>query len=198
MPRMVAPASRPLSVRVEDRSPLWWFRWVPAALLTLLSLYLGYYLGRVAIIPVLASFAIAYVVNPIVEWFETRGLARSVAALLTLALVTVGMVLFLWFVIPDLWTQALRASDAVIRNLNETNARHVRQWMQDRVPLVDRIAGARLYTFLKSPAALTAAGQRFFTGGLGGIFATAANALDLLIVPFFVYYILIDFDNWRE
>ena len=74
----------------------------------------------------------------------------------------------------------------------------MRQWMQDRVPLVDRIAGARMYTFLKSPAALTAAGQRFFTGGLTGIVATAANALDLLIIPFFVYYILIDFDHWRQ
>src|SRR5436305_14945924 len=109
MPRLLAPASRPLSVRVEDRSPLWWFRWVPAALLTLLVLYLGYYVGRVAIIPVLASFAIAYVVNPIVEWFEARGLARAVAALLTLALVTVGMALFLWFVIPDLWAQSAKS-----------------------------------------------------------------------------------------
>jgi predicted PurR-regulated permease PerM len=198
MPRLVAPASRPMSVPVDDRSPLWWFRWVPAALLTLLVLYLGYYVGRVAIIPVLASFAIAYVVNPIVEWFEARGLARAVAALLTLALVTVGMALFLWFVIPDLWAQSAKASDAVIRNLNETNARHVRQWMQDRIPLLDSIAGARLYTFLKSPAALTAAAQRFFTGGLGGIVATAANVFDLLIIPFFVYYILIDFDHWRQ
>ena len=88
---------------------------MPAALLTLLILYLGYYVGRVAIIPVLASFAIAYVVNPIVEWFEARGLAKAVAALLTLALVTVGMALFLWFVIPDLWSQSIKASDAVIR-----------------------------------------------------------------------------------
>ena len=74
--------------------------------------YLGYYFGRVAIIPVLASFGIAYVVNPIVEWFETRGVARAVAALLTLALVTVGMGLFLWFVIPgsslDAGTQGQR------------------------------------------------------------------------------------------
>ena len=102
-----------MSVPVDDRSPLWWFRWVPAALLTLLVLYLGYYSAGSQYIPVLAPFAIAYVVNPIVEWFERRGLARAVAALLTLALVTVGMGLFLWFVIPDLWTQALKASDAV-------------------------------------------------------------------------------------
>lgn len=198
MPRLVAAASRPLSVRDDDRTPLWWLRWVPAALVTFVILYVGYVVGRVAIIPVLASFAIAYVVNPIVDGIQARGLSRPMAALAAIAVVALGIALFLWFVIPDLWAQSVKASDVVIRNLNQENARNVRDWLRDFSPLLDRIAGARLYTFLRSPAALTAAAGRFFTGGLGGLLATAANALDLLIIPFFVYYILIDFDNWRQ
>jgi predicted PurR-regulated permease PerM len=51
---------------------------------------------------------------------------------------------------------------------------------------------------LRSPAKITESAEAFFTGGLAGIITTAAGALDLLIIPFFVFYILVDFDRWRH
>src|SRR4051812_7066622 len=100
MPRLTAPAARTYAVPTPEHSPLWWIRWVPAALLLCALLYLTYVVGQAAIIPVLASFAIAYVVNPIVEFFEARGLSRAWASFAALAVVTLAILLFLWFVIP--------------------------------------------------------------------------------------------------
>jgi predicted PurR-regulated permease PerM len=74
---------------LELRSPFWWLRWVPAVVLAVLMPQLLYVAGRVAVVPVLASFALAYLVNPLVERFETRGLSRTVASIA--ALLVVGL-----------------------------------------------------------------------------------------------------------
>src|SRR5687768_17651560 len=89
----------------EERSAIWWFRWIPTVVLTLLILYFLYVLGSVALVPVLASFALAYLLNPVVSQGEKYGLSRPVATALALLLVTLGVVTFLLFVIPDLWEQ---------------------------------------------------------------------------------------------
>ncbi|MEP7338430.1 MAG: hypothetical protein ABI977_11900 [Acidobacteriota bacterium] len=56
-------------------------------------------------IPLLASFALAYLLNPIVLMLEERGLSRAIAAILTLLGVTLVISAFLTFVIPDLLTR---------------------------------------------------------------------------------------------
>ena len=57
----------------EDQSPFWWFRWVPTIVISALILYFLYVVGSVAIVPVLASFALAYLLNPIVYAGYTYG-----------------------------------------------------------------------------------------------------------------------------
>ena len=61
----------------EERSPFWWFRWVPTLVVSGLILYFLYVVGSVALIPVLASFALAFLLNPIVQIAESRGLSRD-------------------------------------------------------------------------------------------------------------------------
>lgn len=197
MPRLTSSAARPYSVKTEERTPIWWLRWVPAALLTAVLLYLLYIIGGVALIPVLASFSIAYVVNPIVEWFQRRGLSRKGAAFAALAAVALAVTLFLWFVIPDLWNQSVKAGDIMVRNLNEDTARAAGAWLRDFSPMLDGMGGDRVYRVLQSPAVLLETSQEFLTGGLSGFISTATGAVDLLIIPFFVYYILVDFQRWR-
>ena len=196
MPRLTAPP-RPAVVAISEQPPFWWLRWVPAALLTVLLLYIGYVIGRVAIVPVLASFAIAYVINPIVQWFEKFGFTRWLAALGAILAVTLLAFVFLWFVIPDLWDQAVNASDIILRNLNEQNAVKARAQIREWSPMVDRLIGWRVYRFVRNPNGLIEASQSWLAGSLTDFLATAANALDLLIIPFFVYYILVDFERWR-
>ncbi|MBC8167002.1 MAG: AI-2E family transporter [Bryobacteraceae bacterium] len=197
MPRLAPAGSRHYSAAVEDRSPLWWLRWIPAAVLTAVILWLTMVIGQLAIIPVLSSFSIAYVVNPIVEWFERRKLSRPAAALVALTLVSLGIVLFLWFVIPDLWYQSVKAGGIIFKNLNETTAQEVRRQIRQFSPLLDQMVGLRTYRILRDPNSLLEMSQGFLTGGLAGFVSSAASAFDLLIIPFFVYYILVDFERWR-
>jgi predicted PurR-regulated permease PerM len=184
-------------VTVEERPPFWWLRWVPASVLTVASLYLFYVVGKVAIVPVLASFAIAYVINPVVEGFETRGLNRPLAALAAITVVTLAIAGFLWFVIPDLWTEAVQASDAILHNLTPENAKKARAYIHEWSPLLDQMVGWRVERFLRSPDSLLQTSQSWLAGSLTDFLTTAANALDLLLIPFFVYYILVDFEHWR-
>lgn len=196
MPKFAAPTSRMLTLKVE-RPPFWWLRWVPTVLLTAALLYLIYIVGRVAIIPVLASFAIAYVMNPVVEALERSRFSRFLASILALVLVTACIALFLWFVIPDLWDEGVKASDIILRNMTEPNARKLQAQIRELSPLLDRVVGYRVYQFARSPNSLIEASQSWFAGGLTGFLATAAGALDLLLIPFFVFYILVDFSRWR-
>jgi predicted PurR-regulated permease PerM len=196
MPRLTAPA-RAIPVSIEERPPFWWLRWVPAFVLTVATLWLFYVVGRVAIVPVLASFAIAYVINPVVESFEKRGFSRPIAALAAIMVVTLAVAGFLWFVIPDLWTEAVQASDAILHNLTPETAQKARAYLHSWSPLLDQMIGWRVQRFLRSPAPLLEASQSFLAGSLTDFITTAANALDLLLIPFFVYYILVDFQHWR-
>jgi predicted PurR-regulated permease PerM len=182
----------------EAQSPFWWLRWVPAALVTVIVLYLFYVLGRVALIPLLASFALAYLLNPIVQKFEQRGLSRIFAATLTLLGVTLATIVFLTFVIPDLWTQSEVASQKLMPYFTPENAARQRHYLRRYSPLLDRVAGDRIEQVLRDPVAASGSPASWFAGGLSGVVSTAAASLDLLLVPFFVFYILIDFGKWRD
>jgi hypothetical protein len=68
---------------------------VPAVVLTVLLLQLLYVAGRMAIVPVLAAFALAYLLDPFVERLERRGLSRTVASLAAMLLVGLTGLVFL-------------------------------------------------------------------------------------------------------
>lgn len=198
MPRLTpAPSVRAVKPPPE-RLPIWWLRWVPIALLVLVAAYLVYVVGRVAIVPVLTSLALAYVLNPVVEIFERRGFSRLWAAVLALSVVSGLVVLFVWFVIPDLWEEATTAGDRVWAALNEQNAVQIREQLYAVSPMLDRIIGYRIYQLVSSPNAILETSQSWIAGSLTDFLVTASNLLDLFLVPFFVFYILVDFQRWRD
>ena len=53
-------AKEPGPPPLSDRSPFRWLRWVPTVIVAVLALHFLYVIGRVAIVPILASFALAY------------------------------------------------------------------------------------------------------------------------------------------
>jgi predicted PurR-regulated permease PerM len=188
----------PVPVLIEPRSPFWWLRWVPAVVLTVLLLQLLYVAGRVAIVPVLASFALAYLLNPLVERFETRGLSRTVASIVALLIVGLTGFVVLVFVIPDLWGQVVVAVQGLMSHFTEQNAARHRATLQRYSPFLDRVIGERFEQLLRDPASVTGIPAEWVAGGLSGFLATAVASLDLLLVPFFVFYILAGFSGWRS
>lgn len=179
-------------------TPYWWIRWVPGFLLTVVLLYVFYIVGRIAVVPVLASFALAYILNPFAEKFQASGLSRGLSAFFALALVGSALGLFLWFVIPDLWTHASAAGDIVMRQFSEGNAVYVRKQIHEFSPMLDRLIGYRIYQFLRNPNGFIDASRNWTAGSLTNFFDTATAFVDLFLIPFFVYYILVDFARWRD
>jgi predicted PurR-regulated permease PerM len=182
----------------EQRSAYWWFRWVPAVVVIVSLLYLLYVVGRLALVPVLASFALAYLIYPIVYQIEKRGLSRPVAALGALLIVTLVAAGFLFFIIPRLWEQFIAVGTSLMRYFTPANALWQRTLLGWYSPALDRLVGDRLERFIGDPSGVLGSPSTWFAGGLSDFFHSAASSVDLLLVPFFVYYILVDFGAWRD
>jgi predicted PurR-regulated permease PerM len=182
----------------EHRSPFWWLRWVPAIVFIVILLDLVYVVGRLALVPVLASFALAYLLHPIVNHMERRGLSRPLAALAALLIVTLAAVGLLIFIIPGLWEQSIAVGQNMMAYFTSENAARQRAGLRRYSPALDRIAGERIEHFIRDPSSVVGSAGTWFAGGLSSSFQTATAAVDLFLVPFFVYYILVDFSAWRD
>jgi predicted PurR-regulated permease PerM len=182
----------------QNLAPFWWLRWAPAAALIALVLYLIYIIGRVAVVPLLASFALAYLLNPLVIRIERLRVARPYAVLLALAVVALIAGAFLTFIIPELWDQIASAGQKLLRYFTPENAARQRSYIRRYSPLLDRLAGERIEQVLSNPAEAFGAPAGWLFGGLSGFLSAAASSLDLLLVPFFVFYTLMDFGRWRD
>lgn len=192
----------------EERSPFWWLRWVPTVVVSALVLYFLYVVGSVAIVPVLASIAVAYLLNPLVRQGEKRGLSRSVSAIAAIFLVGLIVVAFLAYVVPDLWDESTKAGSKIAESFTPENAARQRAWLKRFSPALERVAGDRIERFLSDPLGavdeaastevVTPEGAQVKTGAGSLVFSTLISSLDLFLVPFFVFYILIDFPRWRD
>jgi predicted PurR-regulated permease PerM len=196
----------------EERSPFWWLRWVPTVVVSTVVLYFLYIIGSVAIVPVLASFALAYLLNPIVYQGEKRGLSRTVSSIAAILLVTLCITAFMAYVVPDLWAESTKAGSKIAENFTPENAARQRAYLKRYSPALERVAGEKIENFLSDPTKfynenLTTEtttkvdenGKLTTTSGSGAvILSTVVSSLDLLLVPFFVFYILVDFQNWRD
>lgn len=199
----------------EERPPFWWLRWVPTVIVSVLILYFLYIAGSVAIVPVLASVALAYLLNPIVQQGVRLGLSRVLSAVAAILLVTLVIGTFLTYVVPELWAESSKAVTTIAENFTPENAVRQRAILKQYSPPLERVAGDRIEKFLSDPAAFysesmgaTSATTTVEENGnvtttsapSGGstIFSFLVSSLDLLLVPFFVFYILIDFRTWRD
>ena len=177
--------------------PLEWMRWIPAALIVAV-LISGIIIGsRVILFPLLSSFALAYMLEPLVELFERRGWSRTTAVLATLAIAIVVLTLALIFVIPSIWSQLVKSYEQLPYAL-EAGHRVVD-------PLIAKIqmASPPVYNFLQSllqkvrspeqQAELSATIGTWLQGGLLKLVTATSSLLDLLLIPFFVFYLLSDY-----
>lgn len=192
------------------RSAFWWLRWVPAVVTAAVVLYVLYVAGRVAVVPVLASVALAYLLNPIVHQFEKLGISRAISSLAAIVLVSLAITAFLAYVLPDLWAETSKAGAKITASFTPENAVRQRAVLRRYSPALERVAGDRIERFLSDPVAFynenistTAAkvdedGNVVTSPGGSVVLAWLISSLDMLLVPFFVFYILVDFGKWRR
>ncbi len=194
------------------RSPFWWFRWVPTVVLSVLILYFLFTIGSVVILPVLASVALAYLLNPLVVRLQSIGLSRAIASFLSILILTLAITAFASYVVPEIWAQTSRAVQRTIEGFTPENAAVQRRWLRRFSPALERVAGDQIEQFLSDPVTFynenvaapkpaTIDSEGKITPGRTGsaaVFGAIVASLDLLLVPFFVFYILLDFPRWRD
>ena len=192
-----------------EQSPFWWLRWIPTLVVSALVIYFLYIFGSVALVPVMASFALAYLLDPIVYQGEKLGLSRLWSSITSILLVTLLITAFIAYVIPDLWTESTKAGMKIAQNFTPENAARQREILRRYSPALERVAGDKIEQFLGEPltfysenvggATTGTDAEGNAASGAGSVLSSVlSSSLDLLLVPFFVFYILIDFNRWRE
>lgn len=184
-----------------SKTPFWWIGYVPAALLALLVSWLLIYVGAPILIPLLLSFALAFMLEPIADFFQRRGNSRNTAVLIALALAVVTTLLVFVVLLPGVYSQlresieklplAVRAVNGQLQNL--LNFAHERLSPAVFAQLQNFING-----FQEDPSAITSRIGTYLSQGLFGLVNLGSATVGLLIVPFFVYYLLLDMQNIRE
>jgi predicted PurR-regulated permease PerM len=184
-------------IKPRSKSPLEWMRWIPAVCLALLIITLLFIGSRVILLPLLSSLALAYILEPLVEAYEKRGWSRSVSVLATLASAFILLVLALIFVIPSLWSQLLKSYDQL------PNALEAGHRVFDPLIVQLKTTSPPIYEFIESllqkfrspeqQAEIGATLGKWIQGGLLKLVTATSSLFDLLLIPFFVFYLLSDY-----
>jgi predicted PurR-regulated permease PerM len=185
----------------QARNPIEWMKWIPFALLALVFCTAVFIGARIILVPMLCSLALAYLLAPVVAWFERRGWSRPVSVLLTISGAVVVLALILIFILPGFWGQLVKSYDQARKLVGDPT--HIRDLVEKIKPI-----SPQFYTFLK-PKIDELVGHDLFDRvfnlagdwlqrGLFKIVDVTASMLDLLLIPFFVYYLLADYREMRE
>jgi predicted PurR-regulated permease PerM len=185
---------------LHARNPLEWMRWIPLALLALVFFVAVFIGARIILVPMLCSLALAYLLAPVVAWFERRGWSRSSSVLLTISGATVTLILILIFILPGFWGQLVKTYNQA-RLLVEDES-HVKSLL-DKVKQISPPVHEFLQSKIEKPGESDLF-ERFFgmagqwlQKGLFSLVDVTASLLDLLLIPFFVYYLLADYSAMR-
>ena len=165
-------------------------RWLPAVVLGLLALA-GLVIGsNVILIPLLSSLALSYLLNPMVIWFERRGWNRATAVMLTLTAAMLFLILVLLFVVPNLWEQITVSIQNARELLTEQRAN---QFLAKLRQINPRLATSLQNAIDMARKQIPQMGLGWLQGGLAQLVTFTSSLLDLLLIPFFVYYLLADY-----
>lgn len=175
-------------------------RWIPLVLLVVVFCVAVFIGARIILVPMLSSLALAYLLAPVVNWFERRGWSRPSSVLLAITSATVALVLILIFILPGFWKQVTKTYD---------QARAIASDRSRVQPLLQKLQqlSPPAYDFLQSQierfndpaekARLSNLIGGWLQRGLFRLVDFTTSILDLLLIPFFVYYLLADYGAMR-
>lgn len=183
----------------EAKSPFWWIGYVPAALFVTVLTYLALTVGGSVLIPLLLAVALTFMLEPLAARLE-RGRSRSAAVLLTLLIALLAVAIVLLFLLPSVYHQLLQSIDKLPLALRAVASKaqellgFARQHLSST--LFDQLETS-LAEFKQHPAALTSRVGGWLSKGVLGLVSVGSAGLGLVIVPFFVYYLLLDLNRLK-
>jgi predicted PurR-regulated permease PerM len=142
------------------------------------------------ILPFVLGAAIAYLLDPIADWLQRRGLSRTLATVVITVFALLAVVFLLLLVIPTLVEQTadlLAFMPELVRNAQD--------WMTTRFPdLLD--SESQLRQSLQDFAAMIQArGAEFVETVLSSAVSLVNVVVLIVIVPVVTFYLLLDWDN---
>jgi len=155
---------------------------------------------RPVLVPLLISLAIAYLLEPIVELFEKKQFSRSGSILLTMGVAALVLVLVVVFLVPPVGKQLVESAqklpDVVRSTIEKVKPRL--EALQRLNPSAYAAVSERLTDYIKNPSGLTEPVVDWIKRGMLGLINVTSGILDLILIPFFVYYILEDYQKLRN
>lgn len=152
-------------------------------------------------LPLMVGFALAYLFDPAVSWLEAKRVPRVVGVvIITLALLLV-LSGFFFYVVPQMNQQVQRLVEkmpeyqerlqtTIAPWLERTRARYPEQWETVKTRTLEALKD----NLPKLTAGLTSAVRGLFST-LGGV---VLFILNLVFVPVFAFYLLVDFPKIRQ
>ncbi len=151
-----------------------------------------------ALTPLVAALVIAYLFDPLIDRFEARGIARSVAILILLAGIGIALFGVAFFLIPamqrDVAALAENLPTALRDGLSGLGPR-LQEQFGITLPrsIADAIETLRSGEFEIPLDAIRGLLERVVTGVTG----TVGALVSLLLIPVLAYYMLVEFDRIR-
>jgi predicted PurR-regulated permease PerM len=168
---------------------------------TLIAVVVLLLVFRTLFLPLILGFALAYLFDPAVSWFERRGWPRALGIVILGLGLLVAVTGFFFYLVPAIAAQF----QGLAENFPQYQKRieeQVRPWLADlraRYPqeladLQERATRALQENF---PRLATMIGT-WFGGLLGNLLSGVLFILGLIFVPVFAFYLLLDFPAIRR
>jgi predicted PurR-regulated permease PerM len=165
------------------------------AVITLLIVFRGIFQ------PLLLGLGLAYLFDPWVSWFERRGRSRFVGVVALALVLTIAVVGVLLFVLPAIGNQLDRLADR-LPQYQERVRTAVQPWfdrLEARYPAEVEEAQQRLVQGLREnlPKVASSVGK-WASGFFGNLLDFVLLLLNLIFVPVFAFYLLVDWPKVKR
>lgn len=152
-------------------------------------LALMWLLGDV-ILPFVLGAAIAYLLDPLADWLEARGLSRAASvSIITLASLLI-FVLSILLVIPTLAQQTTRLFATVPTLFQDLQA-----FLTERFPSLVESDSTIRQSLSSLGNVISAKGAAFLDGIMGSVSGLFSVVMLLVVVPVVAFYLLLDWDR---
>ena len=177
-------------LRLKRRSSQRWL-WAGAALLVAAVLF--YALSPI-LAPFLAAAIFAYILDPVVDKLERRGLSRTLGTVLTLLLLIALVALFLLIVIPLFVKESVLLAEQFPTFLDKVKNEWL-PWVTQKTGIELALDSSSIKQFVTDNLSdAKGIAQRIFASVRIGGLAVVGFLVNLLLVPVVLFYLLRDWD----
>lgn len=148
-----------------------------------------WFLGDV-ILPFVMGAAIAYLLDPVADWFERHGLSRAASVSLISVIGVLFFVICILLVIPTLAEQTARLF-ATIPDL----ARNLQEALTGRFPSLAESESTIRQSLASIGTMISSRGAELLDSVMGSFSGLLNVVMLLVIVPVVTFYLLLDWDN---